>query len=161
MSRRRLPRPAPARARALSRGLLLLAVAAPPAFAGPASDALGQCLVRGTSADDRSVMVRWIFATGSLHPAVQSLASVGDAARDRANREMAQLMQRLLVQTCRAEAAQAMQRDGLPALQAGFEALGRVATQELFSEPHVAAGVGGMVPYLDVGRLLELGLTGR
>lgn len=54
--------------------LVVLIMASPlmltPAHAGPYADALSKCLVESTSQRDRTELVRWFFASASLHPAV-------------------------------------------------------------------------------------------
>jgi hypothetical protein len=137
------------------------AAAAPVDAGGAPSDPLGQCFVRSTTAEQRTLIVRWIFAMGALHPDVQAMSNVTPSQRDRLNRDTADLVQRLLTQTCRAEAVQGLRTEGLQVLQRSFGTLSQVALQELVSEPHVAAGIGGMVPYLDLPSLLELGAAAR
>lgn len=140
-----------------------LALVAAGAQAAPAIplDPVGACFLRATTAEQRAVLVRWIFAMGALNPDVQSIATVSDAQRERANRDAAALVQRLLLEACRSEAVQAVRTQGLDALQRSFTSLSQVAIQELFNDPRVAAGIAGMVPYLDLPALLELGASLR
>jgi hypothetical protein len=133
--------------------LAALTVFTGPAQAGPFSDALGKCLVETTTAADKQALVRWMFATAALHPAVKSLAPVAPAARENANREVARLFERLLSDSCNTQTRQAMQYEGELALQTGFQILGQVAGRELFADPAVAAGMGELEKHLDTKKL--------
>ncbi len=135
--------------------LLAVAVAAFPAAAqaGPYSDTLGKCLVENTTAADKQALVRWMFATASLHPAVKPLAPVTADTRDRANREVAQLFERLLSDRCNAQTRQAVRYEGELALQTGFQILGQVAGRELFADPAVAAGMAELDRHIDTDKL--------
>ena len=70
-----------ARAWRTSRALLGAAVMAigltgQNASAGVFADELSRCLVKSSSTDDRVLLVQWMFAALSLHPAVQPMISV-------------------------------------------------------------------------------------
>lgn len=72
--------------------LLLAALAMAPAWSAPAradtyADALAQCLIRSTTPTDRTIALRWAFATMALDPDVASLAAVTPAQRDVLNRQ--------------------------------------------------------------------------
>lgn len=60
--------------------LLLALLTVGSAHAGPYSDDLGKCLVASTTAADKGALVKWMFATAALHPAVKSVASVTPAS---------------------------------------------------------------------------------
>jgi hypothetical protein len=111
--------------------------------AGPYTDDLSKCLVRSTSAADKSVLVQWIFATMALHPDVKWLTSASGAQRADLNKKAGALFQRLLTGSCLSEARQALQFEGQSALEASFSVLGQVAARELFTNPEVAAGMAG------------------
>ncbi len=123
-----------------------------PARAGPYIDDLGKCLVESTTADDRADLVRWMFAAATLHPAVGSLASVPVERLEAENRTTAALFTRLLTESCRVQARQAIRYEGTAALGAGFRVLGQVAGQELFSNPSEVQGRGGRSPGERAGR---------
>lgn len=132
--------------------LLAVAVVLPAArswAAGPFTDALSRCLVKNTTDEDKTMLVRWMFAAASTHPGVKDLACVSDEQREVLNKEFAGLIQKLLTETCLDEAREAVQYEGDAAVRASFEVFGRVAGQQLFSAPEVVEGLSGMDQYLD------------
>ncbi|HBU29115.1 MAG: hypothetical protein A2X71_09910 [Thiobacillus sp. GWE1_62_9] len=137
---------------ALGSALLTLSL---PAYAGMYADDLSRCLVEKTTAADKNALVRWVIATTTLHPAVQSLANVSVAERTRANRETALLFERLLTESCIAQTRQAAKYEGAAALQTGFQTLGQVAMAELFANPDVAKGLGELDKLIDAKKLQQ------
>jgi len=134
--------------------LLLLALSTVgPAHAGPYSDDLGKCLVASTTLADKGALVKWMFATAALHPAVKSIASVTPAERSGFNRDTARLFERLVTESCKAQTRQALQYEGAAALQVAFQLLGQVAARELFSDPAVAGGMAELEQHFDKQKL--------
>ena len=131
---------------------LLLALAV-PAHAGPYGDDLAKCLVDKSSDADKTALVKWFFAMAALHPDVQSIAAVTPAQREGLNRNVAELFERLLTDSCKAEAKKAMKYEQQTALQSSFGVLGQVAAQGLFSDPAVEASMGEFTKYLDEEKL--------
>lgn len=138
--------------------LLALVLHAGVAQAGPYSDDLAKCLVESTTAADKNALVKWMFATAALHPAVKSIASVTDAERAQSTRSTAELFVKLLTESCRAQAQQAVKYEGATALQTGFQILGQVAARELFADPNVAQGLAELEQYID-SRKIEQALA--
>ena len=146
----------------MRRTLLLLAAlgTAPlwsaPAHAGAYADTLSQCLIRSTTPADRKVALRWVFATMALDPDITSMAAITPAQRDAINRETGALVTNLLAQSCSQPVQQALMFEGPSAVESAFEAWGRWAVTGLVSEPHVAQGMGALLQYLDMGKLMSL-----
>ncbi|TXH74986.1 hypothetical protein [Thiobacillus sp.] len=138
--------------------LLALALNAGAAQAGPYSDDLAKCLVESTTTTDKNALVKWMFATAALHPAVKSIASITDAERAKSTRSTAELFVKLLTESCRAQAQQAVKYEGATALQTGFQILGQVAARELFADPNVAQGLAELEQYID-SRKIEQALA--
>lgn len=126
-----------------------------PAVAGPYGDAMSKCLVNSTSTADRTLLVQWMFATAALHPDVRSLSAASDAERDKLNRQMGALVERLLSQACTSETKAAVQYEGRGTLENSFNALGQVAGRELFSDPSVSKSMGNFAKYLNEKKLSE------
>jgi hypothetical protein len=141
------------RTHALMLALPLLGACLGTAYAGPYSDELAKCLVESTTAADKNALVKWMFATAALHPAVKTIATVSDAERDLLNRDTAQLFTRLVADSCRMQTQQAVQYEGPLALQTGFQMLGQVAARDLFSDPAVAGGLRALAQYFDRQKL--------
>ncbi len=125
----------------------------PPAsvLAGPASDALGQCLVGKTTGDERLLMVRWMTLGFASHPAVHDAVTVDASKLDITNREVAKLVTDLLTNRCAQQTKAAVAESKNPgiAIQAAFQALGGAAAQEVLMAPDVTAKLEGFSAYLD------------
>ena len=140
--------------RALTKPLLFAALlASAPAQAGPFSDELGKCLVASTTTADKHALVKWMFSTAALHPAVKSIASVTPAERSGFNRDTARLFERLVTESCKLQTQQAMKYEGAAALQTAFQILGQVAARELFADPAVAGGMADLERHFDRQKL--------
>lgn len=134
-------------------GLAALLAPTQAAQAGPYSDELSKCIIESTTVSDRAAFVNWIFSAASLHPAVKSIAAVSKEQMDAANRQTGEMVMKILTESCPKQAEKAIRYEGASALETSFEVLGQVAGQELFSSPEVAAGMAGLVEYLDENRL--------
>jgi hypothetical protein len=127
-----------------------------PAHAGPYIDDLGKCIVDATTFDDRTALIRWMFAAATLHPAVKSLANIPADRLEAESKTTGGLFTRLLTQSCREQTQKAVRYEGPTAIQAAFEVLGRVAGRELFSSPEVASGLSGLDKFVDKDKLKEV-----
>ncbi len=132
-----------------------LVLNAGPAQAGPYSDDLAKCLVESTTTADKNALVKWMFAMAALHPAVKSIASITEAERTQSTRGTAQLFERLLTESCRAQTQQAVKYEGAAALQTGFQMLGQVAARELFADPGVARGLADLENHIDSQKMKQ------
>ena len=144
---------------ALAMGLLLAPASRaqlPTPRSSAQSETLAACLIHATTPADRKVALRWAFATMALDPDVASLANVTPAQREAINRQAGALVTDLLVQSCSSQVQQALMFEGPPAVAAAFEAWGRWALTGVITEPHVAQGMGALLQYLDMGKLMSL-----
>lgn len=132
------------------------ALHAAPAGASPYTDEMSRCLVASTSAQDKTDLVRWIFANAALHPEVASIAQVSAAQRDSMNRSAGALIERLLTVTCRKQTKDALMFDGPAALQQSFQVLGQVAMGSLMTHPSVGAGFTEFGKYVDEKKIRDL-----
>lgn len=133
-----------------------LAQIPPPARTSSYAETLATCLIHATTPADRKVALRWAFATMALDPAVASLSAVTAAQRDVINQQAGTLVTDLLVQSCSQPVQQALMFEGPPAVASAFELWGRWALTGVITEPHVAQGMGTLLQYLDMGKLMSL-----
>ncbi|VXC64128.1 hypothetical protein [Massilia sp. 9I] len=141
--------------RILASLILSLAIVVPQAaMASPASDALGNCLKDNTSGKDRKDLARWIFVSMSAHPEIRSFAPVNEQIRTGTNKQMADLVTRLLTVNCAAQARAAGQ-EGPAGMLASFKSLGEVAMMELTSNPSVAESISAYVQFVDRKKIEE------
>ncbi|MCM0080381.1 hypothetical protein L4X63_02150 [Geomonas sp. Red32] len=136
-------------------GALLLLVTEVTSFAGVYSDDLARCMVGATSVEDRRALVVWLFSAGSLHPAVKSITAVSPEQLDNANKQVADIVMRLLTDSCVTQAREAIKFEGKSVLESSFGVLGQVAGRELFSSPEVGVAMQGMAKYLDAVKLKQ------
>ena len=132
---------------------LFTAFPASGALAGPATDALSQCLVRAVSDEDRVVLMQWIFSTMARHPGVAQLSSITPEQRVEINRKGGALFTRLLTADCTLETRKAVLDDGQAALSSAFNVLGGTAMDGLMADPAVQVSLGDLADYIDQNRL--------
>lgn len=114
-------------------------------------------VVRSMSMEDSVTTTRWLFIAMSRHPSLVRTAQVSDADGLDANRRMGALVNRLLFDTCAAEARTAFQSAGQEAaLEATFGTLGEKAMTDLMGNPDVLASVIQLGAYVDQNRLEAL-----
>lgn len=137
---------------------LLLAISSHNTFAGPYADALGKRLVASTTPAEKRILVRWMFASMSLHPDLKDFVSMTPAQRTDANKAFAKLITRMITETCATEAREAVKYEGASALESAFSLFGQVAARELFANPKVAEGLGELEKLVD-SKALQKALT--
>ncbi len=132
---------------ALMSGFLMAASSL--ASAGPYTDDLSKCLVSSTTPEERTDLVKWIFAAMGTHPAVKTMSAVTPQQLDKANQSIGQLITQLLTQTCVDQAQKATQFEGPATIQMSFQLLGQVAAREIFADPAVINAMKGLSKYVD------------
>ena len=115
-------------------------------------------MVESTSVEDRTELVKWLFAAATRHPAVSEMVVVSDEVLEEENRKIGALVMRLLADSCKPQAEQAYNFEGSRVIESSFEVLGSVAGQELFSSPNVSAAFANLANYLDESKLTHLGI---
>jgi hypothetical protein len=145
----------------ISISILLVAIAfvlspAPPVLAGPYADDMAKCLVKSTSAEDRTTLVKWMFSVVTLHPDLTSMAAISSQQRDALTKSTGALFQKLMLETCRAEAKQAYANEGPQTFEYAFRVLGEVASRGMFTDPHVSEGMKALASTIDEKKMKEL-----
>jgi len=130
--------------------------AAAPSLAGPATDALGQCLVKSATPADNIVLVRWVFVMMAKHPKVADLAAITPDKEDQINRQMGALFERLLTKDCASETSAALAEDGDAAFSKAFEALGATAFSGLETDPAVQQASQNFITYVDMNKIVQV-----
>lgn len=140
--------------RTLGRALLCLFLTLPGlAAAGPYADDMAKCLVRSTSAGDKSALVKWMFGAMALHPDVAAMASVSPQQRKALDQDFVRLFDHLLTKACVKETREALKYEGSSTIESSFSVLGQVAARELFAHPAVVAGMAEMNKLMDIEKL--------
>ena len=120
-----------------------LMMSAMPAQAGVFGDSLARCLVTAAKEEDRSAIMKWLFAAMAANPQIAPMAKVTPADREDLTRRFAQISERLLTDDCRSETVQALRNEGPGVIEAGFRVLGEAAMRGLMSDPATSAALGG------------------
>lgn len=136
--------------------LAFISLTSVSAQAGIYGDDMAKCLVRSTTERDRGNLVKWIFAAAASNPQVKSMVTVTERQRNKLNKSIARLFERLLTDSCRKETQAAYKYEGKATISSSFNLLGQVAGRELFSDPSVSKSVSGLAQYIDQKKMNEL-----
>ena len=131
------------------------------AMAAPAQtvDQLSDCLVKSTTATDKTAVLQWTFVALSVHPDLKAYSNVTDEQRTQLDKKLAQTLQRILVEQCSAQAKAVIQAEGLQAVGDSFQELGSITGEEIIKNPEVKQQLKGVVRYLDLNKLMMTFLT--
>ena len=129
------------------------------ASAGPTVDQLSDCLVKSTTATDKTAVLQWTFVALSVHPDLKAYSNVTDEQRTQLDKKLAQTLQRILVEQCSAQAKAVIQAEGLQAVGDSFQELGSITGEEILKNPEVKQQLKGVVRYLDLNKLMMTFLT--
>ncbi|WP_326538359.1 hypothetical protein [Pseudorhodoferax sp.] len=132
---------------------LALSWGSPAALAGPTTEAAAQCLTDNTTGKDRKDLAKWIFVGMAAHPEIRSLSAITPEATEEAQKAMGRIVTQLIGTACAQEMAAAVKADGPTGINAAFEHLGKIAMQELMSNPQVNATIGGFERFIDKKKL--------
>ena len=122
-------------------------------YAAPPSDALTTCIADNTSGKDRKELARWVFISMAVHPDIQDITNVSDAEREKSNKTMADLLMRLLTESCVSQARVALQQNNNGGLASSFKTLGELAMKELMTNQTVSSSIGGYMKFVDRDKL--------
>lgn len=122
-------------------------------------DQLSQCLLTSTTAADKSIVLQWTFVALSAHPDLQAYSQVTTEQRDRLDQNLAQVLQRILLEQCANETKTVIQNDGIQAVGSSFQALGQETGAQILKTPEIKEQYKGVLRYLDWGKLTTTFLT--
>lgn len=129
------------------------------ATAGQTVDQLSDCLVKATTATDKTTVLQWTFSALSAHPDLKALSNVTDAQREQLDQKFAQVLQRVIVEQCAAQTKAVIQTEGLQAVGDSFQALGRSTGEAIIQNPEVKKQLQGVIRYVDLNKLVTTFLT--
>lgn len=129
------------------------------ANAGQSVDQLSQCLVKATTAADKTTVLQWTFTALASHPDLKGFAQVTEAQRTQLDQKFAQVAQRIIVEQCSSEARAVIQTEGLQAVGDSFQQLGRITGEEIIKNPEVSQQLKGVIRYVDLNKLVSTFLT--
>ena len=129
------------------------------AVASQTGDQLSDCLVKATTATDKTTVLQWTFAALSAHPDLKILSNVTDAQRTALDQKFAQVVQRVIVDQCATQTKAVIQADVVQAVGDSFQALGRSTGEDILKNPEVKKQLQGVIRYVDMGKLVTTFLT--
>jgi hypothetical protein len=124
--------------------------------AGPYADDMAKCLVKSSTPADRTAFVQFIFIAIAQHPDTKNLAKVSPQQVDDSAKATGQLIERLMVESCRTETQAALRYEGAQTVFYAFQTFGQAAAAELFQNPQVAATFKQANKYMDADKLKSL-----
>ena len=122
-------------------------------------DALSQCLVKSTTASDKTTVLQWTFAALAQHPDLNSMSSVTASQKEQLDKNLAQVLQRILVEQCSSQTKAVIQTDGLEAVGESFQELGTITGNEILKTPQVKSQLNGVLKHVEMGKLVTTFLT--
>jgi hypothetical protein len=124
------------------------------AYAQSASEALAQCLAENTSGRDRKDLARWVFFAMASHPEIRQYAAPSLTTDElKTHKAMADLVTRLLAESCLEQTQQAIVSGGSKTVEVAFRTLGELAMRELMSNPAVGESMSRFEKQIDQSRL--------
>ena len=129
------------------------------AMAGPTVDQLSECLVKSTTATDKTSVLQWTFVALSAHPDLKAYSNVSAEQKEQLDKNLAQVLQRIIVDQCSAQTKAVIQAEGIQAVGDSFQELGRITGEEIVKNPEVKQQLKGVLRYLDLNKLMMTFLT--
>ncbi|OWW97277.1 hypothetical protein A7A65_12750, partial [Acinetobacter baumannii] len=86
------------------------------AMAGPTVDQLSDCLVKATTASDKTTVLQWTFTALAAHPDLKAFSNVTPEQKDQLDQKLAQVLQRIIVEQCSAQTKAVIQAEGVKAV---------------------------------------------
>lgn len=129
------------------------------ANAGQAVDQLSQCLVKSTTAADKTAVLQWTFVALSAHPELKKFSNVNEEQRTQLDKNLAQTLQRILTEQCSAQTQAVIKAEGFQAVGESFQELGSITGEEILKTPEVKDQLKGVVRYIDLNKLVTTFLT--
>ncbi|PJG43035.1 hypothetical protein XA39_09285 [Acinetobacter tandoii] len=146
----------------LTRAVLLAAAVLGMAQMSQASttvDQLSDCLVKSTTATDKTAVLQWTFVALSTHPELKRFSQVTEEQKTALDKNVAQVLQRILVEQCSAQTKAVIQADGIQAVGESFQQLGRITGEEIVKNTEVKQQLNGLLRYVDLNKMVTTFLT--
>lgn len=129
------------------------------ANAGQAVDQLSECLVKSTTAADKTAVLQWTFTALAQHPELKAFSNVTAEQKTALDKSLAQTLQRILVEQCSTQAQAVIKTEGLQSLGESFQELGSITGEEILKTPEIKQQLNGVLKYVDLNKLVTTFLT--
>lgn len=129
------------------------------ALAGPTVDQLSNCLMKSTTPTDKTVVLQWTFVALGNHPDLKAFSNVTATQKEALDKNLATVLQRILVEQCSAQTKAVIQTEGLQAVGDSFQELGSITGEEILKTPEIKQQLNGVLKYVDLNKLVTTFLT--
>ncbi|WPO68026.1 hypothetical protein SDC64_03590 [Acinetobacter haemolyticus] len=129
------------------------------AMAGPIVDQLSDCLVKATTAADKTTVLQWTYSALAAHPDLKTFSNVTPEQKNQLDQKLAQVLQRVIVEQCSAQTKAVIQAEGIQAVGEAFQQLGQRAGEDIVKDPAVRQQLQGTLRYIDLNKLVTTFLT--
>jgi len=129
------------------------------ALAGPTVDQLSNCLMKSTTPTDKTVVLQWTFVALGNHPDLKAFSNVTATQKEALDKNLATVLQRILVEQCSAQTKAVIQTEGLQAVGDSFQELGSITGVEILKTPEIKQQLNGVLKYVDLNKLVTTFLT--
>jgi len=129
------------------------------ALAGPTVDQLSNCLINPTTPTDKTVVLQWTFVALGNHPDLKAFSNVTATQKEALDKNLATVLQRILVEQCSAQTKAVIQTEGLQAVGDSFQELGSITGEEILKTPEIKQQLNGVLKYVDLNKLVTTFLT--
>lgn len=128
-------------------------------LAGPTVDQLSNCLMKSTTPTDKTVVLQWTFVALGNHPDLKAFSNVTATQKEALDKNLATVLQRILVEQCSAQTKAVIQTEGLQAVGDSFQELGSITGEEILKTPEIKQQLNGVLKYVDLNKLVTTFLT--
>ena len=128
-------------------------------LAGPTVNQLSDCLMKSTTATDKTTVLQWTFVALGNHPDLKALSNVTASQKEALDKNLATVLQRILVEQCSAQTKAVIAAEGVQAVGDSFQELGRITGEEILENPEVKSQLKGVLRYVDLNKLVVTFLT--
>ena len=128
-------------------------------LAGPTVNQLSDCLMKSTTVTDKTTVLQWTFVALGNHPDLKAFSNVTASQKEALDKNLATVLQRILVEQCSAQTKAVIQAEGLQAVGDSFQELGRITGEEILENPEVKSQLKGVLRYVDLNKLVVTFLT--
>ena len=122
--------------------------------ASPAQQQLSQCLIESTTAQDKTTVLQWTFVALAQHPDLKAMSQVTTEQKNQLDQNLAQVLQRIVVEQCASQAKAVIQADGVKGVTESLQALGQETGQEILQQPEIKNQLNGVLKYIDLNKLM-------
>ena len=129
------------------------------AIAGPTVDQLSDCLMKSTTATDKTTVLQWTFVALGNHPDLKAFSNVTATQKEALDKNLATVLQRILVEQCSAQTKAVIQADGIQAVGESFQQLGQITGEEIVKNTEVKQQLNGLLRYVDLNKMVTTFLT--